>query len=122
MNALRFKAVSDSKRRLNKNDFTDKSTANGIIYNKLNDVIGEGILDSILPFICAANLSTQNGKINVNHVCGLKSKTTTTTARLPSPRPNNGAEGTSKSATETNTNRERHLRKKSNHSIGLLSE
>lgn len=81
-------------------------------------MIGEGILDSILPFICAANLPVQ--KPNVNHVCGLKAKINGT-IKIPSPRINaNASDNTNKNGNESIT--DRHPRRKSNHSIGLLSE
>lgn len=110
--------------------FNDKSPLDALLTEKLNEVINEGILDSILPFICAANLPLQSDKLNVNHTCGLKTKTNTTT-KLLSPRivvnkdKDDGGASTSRSTNENLSNlaatsKERsHQRRKSVQSVGL---
>lgn len=122
--------ISDGNRRrsnnLNKNGAVEKSPIETVLNDKLNEVINEGILDSILPFICAAaNLPTQSSKQNINHVCGLKSKPNAN-QKVPSPRNNVSAsesQPVARSANENNlTNKDRHLRRKSNQSINFLSE
>lgn len=119
-----------NKRRSNpliRNSFSDTKPIDTILCEKLNDVINEGILDSILPFICAANLPTQNTKTVTTHICGLKTKTNANQKSL-SPSINiNTSENfnNAKNTNETNSNiapKERHQRKKSTQSIGLLSE
>lgn len=95
---------------------------------KLNEVLSEGILDSILPFICAANLPIKSDKLNVGHICGLKTKSIGN-AKLLSPRivVNNGETSSTCKANNENPNlkssaKERHQRKKSSQSFGFLSE
>lgn len=96
-----------------------------MLNDKLNEVINEGILDSIIPFICAANLATQNRQPNTNHVCGLKTKANAN-QKVPSPRNNASASDSqpvAKTANENSfANKDRHLRRKSNQSLNLLSE
>lgn len=102
-----------------------------MLSEKLHEVINEGILDSILPFICAANLSIQSDKLNVSHTCGLKTKTNSST-KLLSPRivvnkDKDEGSSTSRSNNDNPTNvaaasKERNQRKKSIQSMGLLSE
>lgn len=110
-----------------RHSFNEKSPLDTVLTEKLNEVISEGILDSILPFICAANLPLHNDKLNVSHTCGLKTKTNGN-AKLLSPRivVNNGeSPGTSKSNNDPNfrsSSKERHQRRKSSQSLGLLSE
>lgn len=113
-----------------RHSFNEKSPLDTVLTEKLNEVISEGILDSILPFICAANLPLQNDKLNVSHTCGLKTKSNGNT-KLLSPRivVNNteSSPGTSKGNNDNNSNnrsssKERHQRRKSSQSLGLLSE
>lgn len=112
-----------------RHSFNEKSPLDTVLSEKLNEVISEGILDSILPFICAANLPIQNDKLNVSHTCGLKTKSNGN-AKLLSPRivVNNGeTSGTAKANSEINSNlrsssKDRHQRRKSSQSLGLLSE
>lgn len=100
-----------------------------MLTEKLNEVINEGILDSILPFICAANLPVQTDKLNVSHTCGLKTKSSGNN-KLPSPRivvNNVETSSTSKGNNEITSNlgsssKERHQRRKSTQSLNLLSE
>lgn len=109
--------------------FNEKFPLDSVLIEKLNEVISEGILDSILPFICAAILPVPNDKSNMNHTCGLKTKSNTNT-KLLSPRivvNNTEAPSTSRANNENNSSfgssaKERHQRKKSNQPIGLLSE
>lgn len=112
----------------------EKSPLDTLLSEKLNDVISEGILDSILPFICAVNLPVPSDKIHINHTCGLKiNKSNANNAKLLSPRiavPKDKDDGpnTSRSNTDNSINlattstKERNQRRKSNQSIGLLSE
>lgn len=88
-----------------------------VLNDKLNEVINEGILDSILPFICAAILPRQNSKQNINHVCGLKTKARNN-ADVSDIQPE------AKSASNENifVNKDRHLRRNLNQSINLLSK
>lgn len=102
-----------------------------MLTEKLHEVISEGILDSILPFICAANLSIQNDKLSVSHTCGLKTKSVHTTKVL-SPRivvntekdeTNNANRSINDSTTNvTTSSKDRQQRRKSSQSMGLLSE
>lgn len=109
--------------------FNEKSPIETLLSEKLNEVINEGIFDSILPFICAVNLPIHSDKIHINHTCGLKiNKPNANNAKLLSPRiavnkekddsPNTGRSN----ADNAITTKERHQRRKSNQSIGLLSE
>lgn len=111
-----------------RHSFNEKSPIDSALTEKLNEVINEGILDSILPFICAVNLPIQNDKLNVSHTCGLKTKSSGN-AKLLSPRivVNNGdTPNTSKSNNENpnlrSTSKEGHQRRKLIQSLGLLSE
>lgn len=120
---------SQKWRSKGRTSFNDKSTLDNVLTEKLNEVINEGILDSILPFICAANLQVQNEKLNVSHTCGLKTKSSGSN-KLLSPRivvNNTETSSTSKGNNEISSNlgsssKERHQRRKSNQSINLLSE
>lgn len=96
----------------------------------LNDVINEGLLDSILPFICATNAVAQsNAKYGTHHICGLKAKTAGLQAKPLSPNvqsasPNHNA-GSDKNAgdsTASSTPKERQSRKKPNQAIAHLSK
>lgn len=119
----------NQKWNLSRHSINDKTLLERILTEKLNEVISEGILDSILPFICAANLPLQNDKLNVSHTCGLKAKSNENT-KLLSPRivVNNGeSPGSSKVNNEVcstlrSSSKERHQRRKSSQSIGFLSE
>lgn len=108
-------------------NFGEKSPLDSVLVEKLNEVIGEGILDSILPFICAAILPVQSDKSNLNHTCGLKTKTNGGN-KLLSPRiagNNSEAPSTSRTSNENSlapSSKERQRRKSNNQPIGLLSE
>lgn len=117
-----------------KGRFNEKSPLETLLSEKLNEVIGEGILDSILPFICAVNIPMHNDKIHINHTCGLKiNKSNANNAKLLSPRiavnkdKDDGA-NTSRSNADNSINlattsaKDRNQRRKSNQSIGFLSE
>lgn len=112
-----------------RHSFNEKSPLDTVLTEKLNEVIGEGILDSILPFICAANLPVHGDKLNVSHTCGLKTKSNANNKVLSPRIVVNNAEipSTSKANNEIGTNlasvsKERHQRRKSVQSVGLLSE
>lgn len=127
--ALQSEHSLSQKWNRSRHSFNEKSPLDTILTEKLNEVISEGILDSILPFICAANLPLQNDKLNVSHTCGLKTKSNGNT-KLLSPRivvNNSESSGTSKGNNDNNSNnrsssKERHQRRKSSQSLGLLSE
>lgn len=114
--------------------FNEKSPLETLLSEKLNEVISEGILDSILPFICAVNLPVHSDKIHINHTCGLKiNKSNAHNSKLLSPRiavnkDKDDGPNTSRSNTENSINlsttstKERNQRRKSNQSIGLLTE
>lgn len=111
--------------------FNEKSPLETLLSGKLNEVIGEGILDSILPFICAVNLPMQNDKVHINHTCGLKINKSN--AKVLSPRiglnkdkddglNTNRSTNENASALITTAPKERNQRRKSTQSIGLLTE
>lgn len=97
-----------------------------MLYDKLNEVISEGILDSILPFICAAVNQ------NIRSACGSgKSKTSQTPVsketfaeKLNTPR--QGATTDLRKACDGNAlvpiHKDRNVRRRSSHSIGIASE
>lgn len=108
-----------------------------LLSEKLNEVIGEGMLDSILPFICAVNIPMHNDKLHINHTCGLKiNKPSANNTKSLSPRlvankdkdkddgPNTSRSNADGSAINlaTTSAKDRNQRRKSNQSIGLLSE
>lgn len=108
-----------------------------LLSEKLNEVIGEGMLDSILPFICAANIPMQHDKIHINHTCGMKiNKPTANNIKSLSPRiagnkdkdrddgPNTSRSNADSSLINlaTTSAKDRNQRRKSNQSVGLLSE
>lgn len=112
----------------------ENSNLDSILTDKLNEVINEGILDSVLPFICAANPTNQS-----NHICTNKSRTIVLNNQLAinkdsraiSPRQNTNQDsngGAVRKTTEnTNTLRttqkdKQHIRRKSTQSIGAVSE
>lgn len=120
-----------------KGRFNEKSPMETLLSEKLNEVIGEGMLDSILPFICAVNLPMHNDKLHINHTCGLKiNKPNANNMKLLSPRvagnkdkdkddgPNTSRSNADGSAINlaTTSAKDRNQRRKSNQSIGLLSE
>lgn len=97
-----------------------------MLHDKLNEVIGEGILDSILPFICAAaNHNNRN-----THTCS-KPKTSQipiskdTPAEKP-PTPRHTTIQDSRKMGDGNVlapiHKDRHVRRKSSHSIGVVTE
>lgn len=108
-----------------------------LLSEKLNEVIGEGMLDSILPFIYAVNLPMHNDKMHINHTCGLKiNKPNANNVKSLSPRiagnkdkdKDDGASTSRSNADSSSINlatasaKDRNQRRKSNQSIGLLSE
>lgn len=120
-----------------KGRFNEKSPMETLLSEKLNEVIGEGMLDSILPFICAVNLPMHNDKLHINHTCGLKiNKPNANNMKSLSPRiagnkdkdkddgPNTSRSNADGSAINlaTTSAKDRNQRRKSNQSIGLLSE
>lgn len=121
--------TSHVSQRRRSNRFSEKTPLDALLSEKLNEIINEGVLDSILPFICAANLSTQSARSVVNHVCGLKTKQNGN-VKFPSPRLNSVAvenhftNATTNESTSILTvpNKDRHIRRKSNQPTGLLSE
>lgn len=116
------------RRSISRNSLV-KSPFDGLLIEKLNEIINEGILDSILPFICAANLSAQNTRANVGHVCALKSKQSPS-LKFISPRIHSNAlenHNANKNGGETSANltvstKDRQNRRKSTQSSSLLSE
>lgn len=115
-----------------KGRFNEKSPMEALLSEKLNEVIGEGMLDSILPFICAANMPMQNDKMHISHTCGLKiNKPTANNLKSSSPRivgtrdrdRDDGPHTNRSNADNSSTSaKDRSQRRKSNQSIGLLSE
>lgn len=99
-----------------------------MLNDKLNEVIGEGILDSILPFICAA--SNQSIR-NTNSCANGKGKT----SQIPiskditaekSTTPRQSAIQDPKKTGDGNAllpiHKDRNVRRKSSHSLGIHSE
>lgn len=95
---------------------------NVVLYDKLNEVIGEGVLDSILPFICAAtNHTCGNGKAKTSQIP--ISKDTIAEKALT---PRQSAIQESRKTTDGNAlipiHKDRNARRRSSHSIGIASE
>lgn len=97
---------------------------NVVLYDKLNEVISEGILDSILPFICAAaHQSHRNGngkgKTSQIPICkdAMAEKSTT---------PRQSAVQDSRKTADGNAlipiHKDRNTRRRSSHSMGIASE
>lgn len=66
---------STSKKPFTSQQFALESQPLASILSKnLNHVINEGLLDSILPFICASDVP-RIAKYDLHHICALKGKT-----------------------------------------------
>lgn len=112
------------------NQSTDTHPLGSRLSTNLNDVINEGLLDSILPFICATNAVAQsNAKYGTHHICGLKTKTAGLQAKplspnvqSASPNHNAGSDKNASDSTASSTPKERQSRKKPNQAIAHLSK
>lgn len=116
----------DSTYRGKSNHQKSNNATNGglnvVLYDKLNEVIGEGILDSILPFICAAskqsNRNNHNGKAKISQVPVSKD-----TAADKSITPRQSATQDPRKIVDGNIlapiHKDRNGRRRSSHSIGV---
>lgn len=129
-NLLSLEHTSPKKPQSSQSQSSEIQPLGSRLSANLNDVIVEGLLDSILPFICANNAAGQaNIKYGTQHICGLKPKTTGLQAKPLSPNvqstsPNNNA-GSEKNASDSTVNstpKERQTRKKSNQTLAHLSK